>query len=80
MTSVITLDRVDASAMGRLFLFFEVQTLVMGALLEIGPLDQPGVEAGKRMTSAMAGRRGYEQDAERVRQMLSRKRASYVLG
>ena len=79
-TSLVTIERCDEGAIGQLFHFFEVQTLVAGALLGIDPLDQPGVEAGKRLTFAMAGRRGYEADAERVSSMLSRKREDLVLG
>ncbi|MFT4570468.1 MAG: glucose-6-phosphate isomerase [Hyphomicrobiaceae bacterium] len=78
-TTVISLSQLDTAAVGRLFHFFEVQTLVMGALLGIDPLDQPGVEAGKRMTFAMAGRAGYERDAERVRAMFEKKRGDLVL-
>ncbi len=79
-TTVLTLDKLDTAALGRLFHFFEVQTLVMGGLLGVDPLDQPGVEHGKRMTSAMAGRAGFEADAERVRTMLGRKRGDLVVG
>jgi glucose-6-phosphate isomerase len=79
-TSLLTIERCDEGALGQLFHFFEVQTLVAGALLGIDPLDQPGVEAGKRLTFAMAGRKGYEADAERVSAMLARKREDLVLG
>jgi glucose-6-phosphate isomerase len=79
-TSLIAIERCDEGALGQLFHFFEVQTLVAGALLGIDPLDQPGVEAGKRLTFAMAGRKGYEPDAERVSAMLARKREDLVLG
>ncbi|HYB97937.1 MAG TPA: glucose-6-phosphate isomerase [Candidatus Limnocylindrales bacterium] len=80
MTSLIELERVDEAALGYLLYMFEVQTLVAGALLNIDPLDQPGVEAGKRLTFAMAGRQGYAADAERVRAMLQRKKDELVLG
>lgn len=79
-TSLITLPRCDEGTLGQLFHFFEVQTLVAGGLLGVDPLDQPGVEAGKRLTFAMAGRRGYEADAARVASMLARKREDLVLG
>jgi glucose-6-phosphate isomerase len=79
-TSLISIERSDEGALGQLFHFFEVQTLIAGGLLGIDPLDQPGVEAGKRLTFAMAGRAGYEADAVRVRDMLARKREDLVLG
>ncbi|MFN2374911.1 MAG: glucose-6-phosphate isomerase [Candidatus Binatia bacterium] len=79
-TSLITIERSDEGALGQLFHFFEVQTVIAGGLLGIDPLDQPGVEAGKRLTFAMAGRAGYEADAERVASLLARKRDDLVLG
>jgi len=60
LTTTVSLPRIDEAGLGELFHFFEVQTLVMGGLLGIDPLDQPGVEAGKRLTYAMAGRSGTE--------------------
>ncbi|HYC57329.1 MAG TPA: glucose-6-phosphate isomerase [Candidatus Binatia bacterium] len=80
MTSLIEIEQVEESALGYLFHLLEVQTLVAGALLGIDALDQPGVEAGKRLTFAMAGRQGYVADADRVRAMLERKRSELVLG
>jgi glucose-6-phosphate isomerase len=79
LTSVIELSEVDAPALGQLFHMFEVQTLVMGALLSIDPLDQPGVEAGKKMTQAMAGRPGYEQISAGVQKRLAGKHKNLVL-
>jgi len=80
LSSVITLARLDEAALGQLFQFFEVQTLVMGGLLGIDALDQPGVEAGKRITCALAGRAGYEKLAAAVNKRLAGKREDLVLG
>ena len=80
ITSLLTLERCDEAALGQLFHFFEVQTVITGGLLGVDPLDQPGVEAGKRLTFAMAGRKGYEADARRVAEMLARKREDLVFG
>ena len=79
-TSVISIDTLDTQALGFLFHMLEVQTLVMGGLLAVDPLDQPGVEAGKRLTQAMAGRRGLEKEAEEVRRWFERKQQDLVLG
>ncbi len=38
----------------------EVQTALMGALLDIDPFDQPGGELAKQYTYAPMGRKGYE--------------------
>jgi glucose-6-phosphate isomerase len=79
LTSLLTVESVDAHALGQLFHLFEVQTLVGGGLAGVDPLDQPGVEAGKRLTYAMAGRAGYEDLAGDVRRRLALKSKDFVL-
>lgn len=59
----ITLDRVDAWHVGGLIALLEAATIYAGALYGVNPLDQPGVELGKRFTYAMLGR----PDAEEAR-------------
>lgn len=44
------MDRLDAFSLGSLFYYWEWTTLYAGALLEINPFDQPGVEAAKILT------------------------------
>ncbi|NUQ21232.1 MAG: glucose-6-phosphate isomerase [Gemmatimonadaceae bacterium] len=60
----ITLDRVDPWHIGGLIMLLEIATIYAGALYDVNPLDQPGVELGKQFTYAMLGRA----DAERARQ------------
>ena len=79
-TTTLSLPAVDETAIGALFHFFEVQTLVMGGLLGVDPLNQPGVEAGKRLTYAMAGRRGYEALAAEVRARGDAKDRRFIFG
>jgi len=79
LTSVIEVPRVDEDSLGQLFFLLEMQTLVMAGLLGVDALDQPGVEAGKRMTYAMAGRRGYEELAAQVQQRLADKLSDLVV-
>jgi glucose-6-phosphate isomerase len=45
----ITVDRCDAHAMGELMMLFMLATIYAGALYRVNPLDQPGVELGKRL-------------------------------
>jgi glucose-6-phosphate isomerase len=52
----ITLDRLDAHHVGALIMLLEVATVYAGELYGINPLDQPGVELGKRFTYALMGR------------------------
>ncbi len=79
LTSVVEVPRVDEDSLGQLFFLFEIQTLVMAGLLGVDALDQPGVEAGKRMTYAMAGRRGYEDLAAEVERRLADKLSDLVV-
>ncbi len=44
------IDKLDAFSLGALFYFWEWTTLYAGALMEINPFDQPGVEAAKKLT------------------------------
>ncbi len=79
LTSTYVVDSLDASAVGQLFHTLECQTLVMGGLLGVDPLDQPGVEAGKLMTYALAGRGGYEDEAAAVKDRLALKKDELVI-
>jgi glucose-6-phosphate isomerase len=59
----MTLELADVSAetIGALFMLFECATIYAGALYDVNPLDQPGVELGKQFTYAMLGRPGFDQ-------------------
>ncbi len=57
------LPRVDAFALGGLFMLLEIATVYAGALYGVDPLDQPGVELGKILTYGLMGRDGYEAPA-----------------
>ena len=56
----ISVPTVDAAIVGELFYLYELQTVMGGALLNVNPFGQPGVEAGKNATYALMGREGYE--------------------
>jgi glucose-6-phosphate isomerase len=60
MNMTIELPRVDAHAIGQLFMMLQVATVYAGALYDVDPLDQPGVELGKQLTYALMGRAGYD--------------------
>ncbi len=57
---LITLPRINPFTIGQLIQLWELETLVCGRLMGVNPLDQPGVEAGKKMTYALLGRKGFE--------------------
>ena len=56
----IAVPTIDAAILGELFYLYELQTVMGGALLNVNPFGQPGVEAGKNATYALMGRQGYE--------------------
>ena len=56
----IEVPTIDAAILGELFYLYELQTVMGGALLNVNPFGQPGVEAGKNATYALMGREGYE--------------------
>jgi len=55
-----TVPAIDAGILGEFFYLYELQTVMAGALLNVNPFGQPGVEAGKNATYALMGRTGYE--------------------
>ncbi|PNU20973.1 glucose-6-phosphate isomerase [Geothermobacter hydrogeniphilus] len=61
----LTLDRVSPQNVGGLVYLFEVQTLFAGGLFGVDPLDQPGVEEGKKYTYGLMDRPGFEEMKQR---------------
>jgi len=57
----ITTPAIDAFALGEFFYLMQLQTVMAGALYNVNPFGQPGVEAGKNATYALMGRSGYEE-------------------
>ncbi len=58
--TAISFSKVTPDEVGEFFYFFEVQTVAIGALFGIDPLDQPGVEEGKHFAYGLLGRSGFE--------------------
>ena len=46
----ITLSKLHEQSVGSLLMTYEIATVLMGALMQINPFDQPGVELSKRLT------------------------------
>jgi glucose-6-phosphate isomerase len=55
----IRLRVIDEEHLGYLMQALEVQTAIAGSLYGVNAFDQPGVEAGKRITYSRMGRPGY---------------------
>ena len=56
----LEMECLDASTLGELFMLISVATVYAGALYDVNPLDQPGVELGKQLTYGLMGREGYD--------------------
>ena len=65
----ISLPEISARTIGRLLMFFELQTAYAGELYDINAFDQPGVEQGKIFTSALMGREGFTEARTELEQM-----------
>jgi len=59
----LRLPGLDEHAMGQTLFLLEAATVAAGHMLNINPLDQPGVELGKKLTYGLMGRKGYEDQA-----------------
>ena len=68
--ATITFPTLDEYHVGEFVMMYEIQTVFTGMLLHIDPLDQPGVEAGKIATYALMGKKGYEEELERIKSLL----------
>jgi len=75
----ISLPQINPFTLGQLFYLFEVAAVFAGALYRINPLDQPGVQASKRLTFGQLGRSGFADERATVEAWVARKRAEYIL-
>ncbi len=66
-TLTITMPEITPYYIGQLLYMFEVQTAITGALYNINPFNQPGIEQAKDYTYALMGRAGYEGSAEALK-------------
>lgn len=66
----IQFPKINEKNLGEFIMLYEIATVFTGALLEINPLDQPGVEEGKIATYALMGKRGYDQVRAELEEIL----------
>jgi len=74
----LKVPEVNAFTMGQLIMLLETATVAAGFLFNVNPLDQPGVEAGKKTTYGLMGRAGFENFQQEFAQAQP-KREEYVL-
>jgi len=58
--ATFVMPRVGARELGQLFMLLQIAVVYGGALYDVDPLDQPGVELGKRLTYGLMGREGVD--------------------
>ena len=58
--ATVHLPRVGPEELGQLLMLLQIATVYAGALYDVDPLDQPGVELGKRLTYGLMGREGVD--------------------
>jgi len=56
--ATLAMPRVGAVELGQLFMLLQIATVYAGALYDVDPLDQPGVELSKQLTYGLMGREG----------------------
>jgi len=57
----IEVPKIDEESLGELIYFFELEVLSLGEMLNINPVDQPGVELGKKFTHALMNDKKYSE-------------------
>ena len=75
----LSLPQLNPFTLGQLFYLFEVAVVFAGALYRVNPLDQPGVQASKRLTYGQMGRSGFADERGAVEAWVARKRSEYIL-
>lgn len=60
MSLNLELGRVTPRSVGEIFLLLEMATVIAGGLYGVNPMNQPGVELGKKLTYGLLGRDGYD--------------------
>jgi glucose-6-phosphate isomerase len=64
----LRLPEVNPFTVGQLIYLLEVATVAAGSFFGVDPMDQPGVEGGKKTTYGLMGRKGYEDQQQEFAQ------------
>ena len=71
----VEFSKICEESIGEFIFTYELQTAVMGKLLNINAFDQPGVEMGKKLTYSLMGRKGFAE----FRKILEKKVKKYII-
>jgi glucose-6-phosphate isomerase len=75
----IRLNDLSEETIGALLYFWELATAYAGKLYKINAYNQPGVEAGKRATFGLMGRRGFEKEIPEIANTLTKDK-NWIIG
>lgn len=65
-SATLEIERIDAAALGELFMTFMLTVTYLGELLGVNAFDQPGVEESKNFMYALLGKSGYEAKRDEI--------------
>ncbi|BEQ15376.1 glucose-6-phosphate isomerase [Desulfoferula mesophila] len=65
----LRLPAIGPEVLGEVIYLLELATVMTGGLLNINPLDQPGVELSKKLSYGLMGRKGFEAEAKQMRSL-----------
>jgi glucose-6-phosphate isomerase len=65
----LRLPAIGPEVLGEVIYLLELATVMAGGLLDINPLDQPGVELSKKLSCGLMGRKGFEEQAEQMKSL-----------
>lgn len=75
----LVLPRVNANTVGQLVFMLETATAYAGGLFGVNPMDQPGVEEGKRYAYGLMGKAGFENRRSEVEKFESGASDKYLV-
>ena len=70
-TITITIPKINGYNLSQLLYMYEIETAIIGALYDVNPFNQPGVDQAQNYTYALMGRSGYEESAAEIKSKLS---------
>ncbi|MDO9391693.1 MAG: glucose-6-phosphate isomerase [bacterium] len=73
------LPRIDAQVIGQMIFLLETATAYAGGLFGVNPMDQPGVEEGKRYAYGLMGKQGFANRAVEVKKFEAGSQKKYII-
>ena len=70
---MIKMKEISEENIGAFIYLYEAATAFAGYMLNINPLDQPGVEAGKIATYALMNKEGFDTEREKIKKYIENK-------